>query len=91
LPKEDLYKDRFIIIGFVLDAENKPLKNARIYLGNNTIISKTDGNGNFRLVLNRHYKGWAFIIRKEGYESMAITFDNQERDVYTGSYLLSKQ
>lgn len=73
------------------DTENKPLAGAGIYLGDNTIISKTDGNGNFRLVLGRKFKNWAFIIRKEGYKSMAMTFDNNEMEVYTMGYRLQKK
>jgi hypothetical protein len=91
LPKKDLYKNKIIIIGSVADTENKPLAGAGIYLGDNTLISKTDGNGNFRLILGRKFKNWAFIIRKEGYKSMAMTFDNNEMDVYTMGYRLQKK
>jgi hypothetical protein len=91
LPKKDLYKGKFVIIGTISNMENKPLANAGIYLGDNTLISETDNNGVFKFVLDRKYKNWAFIIRKEGYESMAITFNKDEMDVYTGSYILLMQ
>jgi hypothetical protein len=91
LPKTDLYRNKFVIIGTVLNMENQPLANAGIYFGDNRIISNTDDNGIFKLVLDKKYKNWAFIIRKEGYKSMAIALDNNETDVYTVAYVLSTQ
>lgn len=91
LPKKDLYKNRIVIIASVSDINNKPLSQAEIYLGNNLIIGKTDINGNCRLVVDKKYIKWAFIIRKEGYKSMAFAFDNVEMDVHSMHYLLASK
>lgn len=89
LPVKDRYLNRFVFEGNIQDISGNPIENAGIYFGNNKLIAKTDIYGCFSIILDKKYKGWAFVFRKKGYESLALSLDRENIDVFTGSYRLN--
>ena len=89
LPVKDKYLNKIVFDGSIQDISGKPIENAGIYFGNNKLIAKTDINGRFSIIVDKKYRGWAFIFRKKGYESAAFCLDGENVDVFTGSYRLN--
>lgn len=90
LPTKDQYKNKIVVTGTVFDSDSKPLQGAEICFGNNSVISKTDGNGQFRLVIDKKYINWSYIIRHEGFKPFAFLLEDKEREVFNMGYMLSK-
>lgn len=89
LPLKDKYVGKIILDINVNDKLGSPLENVAIYLGNNKLIGRSDTYGRALVILDKKYKEWALILRKEGYGSMAFCLDGQNIEVFTGSYVLN--
>jgi hypothetical protein len=89
LPTKDKYLNKFVFEGNIQEMSGDAIENASIYFGNNEFIAKTDINGRFSIIVDKKYRGWAFIFRKKGYESFALCLDRKDIDVFTGSYRLN--
>jgi hypothetical protein len=90
LPNKDQYKNKIVVTGNVFDSDNKPLQGAEICFGNNLLISKTDTNGQFRLVIDKKYINWAFIIQKQGFKPFSFLLEDKAREVFNMGYMLTK-
>ncbi len=89
LPRKDKYLGKLVVEIYV-GSRLGGLENVAIYLGNNQLIGKSNKYGRFSITLDKKYKGWAIIFKKEGYRSAAFCIEGKNIDVFTGSYLLAE-
>ncbi len=91
LPDKDKYLGKIVIEAFIKNKAGQPLENVSVHLGNNNIIGKSDAYGKLLLAIDKKFKDWAFIFRKEGFSPFAICLTEKDGDVFTGTYILTER
>ncbi len=91
LPSKDRYKNKIVFEGYIKNTKGQPLEDAEIFLGDNKFLGKTDKLGTFSLILDKHYLGWAFIFRKNGYQTASWTMEGVSLEYVTNSQILNNQ
>jgi hypothetical protein len=82
LPKQDLYKNCYVVKGFVLDTTGKPLKEVSIYLDKKT-ATISDEFGYYILPIKKKVKSAEIRYCKKGYqEGKYILAKEGDRDIY---------
>ena len=79
-PNMDAVKNKIVLVIRVYDNQ-QPLGDVSIHAGNNKLLGKTDEKGFCRIVIDKSFKQWALIFRKNGYTSTARVLD-EDHDVF---------
>lgn len=82
LPERDLYKNCYVLKGFVLDSTGKPLNNVSIKW-RKKLLGKTDEFGYYIISIKRRIKSSEIQYSKQGYQSMIFFLKKEgDRDIY---------
>lgn len=82
LPERDLYKNCYVLKGFVLDSTGKPLNNVSIKWGKK-LLKKTDEFGYYIVAIKKRIKSSEIQYSKQGYQSMIFILKREgDRDIY---------
>lgn len=81
LPKRDLYKNCFVLKGYVNDTTNKPLQNVSIYIGER-LVAKTDEDGYYIIALKKKLKTAKILFSIPGFNDELYTFAKEgDKDI----------
>lgn len=86
-PRIDLLNGKVIINGYVADEHQNALAGVKVYISSKKLVTQTNHDGAYRLILPRPALRSAFIFRKKGFRSTTYNA-NEKGDVFYISTLL---
>ncbi len=82
LPKRDLYKNCYVLKGYVNDTTLKPIQNVSIYLGRR-LVTKTDEDGYYIIAVRKNLKTVKILYNINGFNDELFTFVKEgEKEIY---------
>ena len=82
LPERDLYKNCYVLKGYVHDTTNKPLQNVSITI-DGKFVAKTDEDGYYIIALKNKLKIAKIQYIIQGFNDELFTFEKEgEKDIY---------
>jgi len=82
LPKRDLYKNCYVLKGYVNDTTSKPIQNVSIYLGRR-LVTKTDEDGYYIIAVRKNLKTVKILYNINGFNDELFTFVKEgEKEIY---------
>lgn len=82
LPERDLYRNCYVLKGYVNDAANKPLQNVSIHVGEK-LVAKTDEEGYYIIAIKKKLKTAKILYSIQGFNDELFAFVKEgEKDIY---------
>lgn len=89
-PKEDSLKDKFVLVGFVLERDQKPIEDVFVFAGNK-LITKTNSKGIYKAIIDKEIKEYTISFKKEGYAISEIPINGKGKEVAELFVMLTKE
>jgi hypothetical protein len=80
LPKVDSLKDKFVLIGFVMGQDQKPIAEVQVIVGSK-VVGVSDQHGIYRAIIEKELTDQNITFKKEGYLISEPSIDGRNKEV----------
>jgi hypothetical protein len=89
LPDHEMYDNKFVFMGFVMDQSQQPIAGALIAVGDK-LSTRSDDYGRFRLIIPKAGPGDNIIFNKTGFKPQQYLLKHAGKDVVEMMFILEK-
>lgn len=90
LPSEDVLKNKLIVTGFVIEADQSPINDVIIKFGSK-VAAKTNADGFYKAIIEKDFLKEQLTYTKEGYFISDPPVNDEGKEVYELIILLTKK
>jgi len=90
LPSEDALKNKLVVTGFVIEANQTPINDVSIKFGSK-VIAKTNSDGFYKAIIEKDLLKEQLTFTKVGYIISDPPLDDEGKEVYELSIMLTKK
>ncbi len=90
VPKEDLLKDKFVLVGFVMEQDQKPIPDVQL-LVSGSVVATSDQYGIYKAIIPKALKEQNVLYKKQGYAVSELPIGGKDKEVSELFVILTRQ
>lgn len=90
VPKVDSLKDKFVLLGFVMEQDQKPIGDVQIVV-NSSVVTTSNKYGIYKALIPKAWKEQNVLYKKEGYAVSELPIGGKDKEVSELFIILTKQ